>query len=198
MRPLLIGITLLILAVSACADTLTADFTTRYDPNTHLFSQVASAGTLTLTLNPNGTIAATLVSNGAGISMFGANTGVYNNTTSALGCLPTHGTNAFGSYDTALVTHTGGPCGTTLTFTIGTVGEFNSVYQLTTGIGYDQVHFGAPPPVTQFWMLTGVVNALGSENYGANANAPVPEPSSLLLLGSGLLGLGRIVRHRIV
>ncbi len=178
-RLLLIACFLLLTTAFASADQITADFTLNPGLQT-----VPSQGTVTFLLTQNGVIDASVtITNGLNILGF-AFASVQKNLllTNFAPTSPTTISTAqtgFGTFNTAFVC----PCGTGETFTIGTQGQFTSVFQALGGGG-----------TTVDFVL---IDSQGFE-WGADAvgNAPVPEPSSLTLLAVGAIAGVRALRRK--
>jgi PEP-CTERM motif len=171
---LLKGVFFVALLATACAcfgDSLIGNFTIK---NGRPFP---SGGTVTFDLNVNGTISATLISFGFPIVGFG-----FNSTTELpeSGFTPTTPLNTHGWIDMYGTQRSGFACscGNTESWLIGTPGEFTSVLQALGGTTSQYDFF--------------LVDTFGNEWAGNR----VPEPASLMLLGSGLLGLGAVNRKR--
>ena len=162
---------------AARADEVTGNFTIENG------SPSASGGDMIFSLNADGTISASLSTTLAdGILGFGFNSLAYNLPESNLS--PTTPDNPDGWGDTYGTQPSGFlclACGTTKSWTIGTTGEFTSVYQALNG--------GAQSTY-DFFLL-----GQDGNNWAADA-APIPEPLTLSLFGAGFLGLGALRRRK--
>ena len=144
----------------------------------------ASGGTVTFVLNANGTISASLASTSGSILGFGfdsssllAESGFSPTTPdNTVGWADLYGDHASGFYC--------GACGTTESWTIGTLGQFSDVFDALSGSGsqYD------------FFLYT----ANGTQ-WAANAQvapAAVPEPGTWATMLLGLGAVGFALRRR--
>lgn len=145
----------------------------------------ASGGSVSFSLNGNGTIAASLISFDGGIQGFGFDSpigypesGFSVSISNASGWSDMYGGHYSGF---SCGSEPGGHCGTSVSWTIGNAGDFSSVWQAISG----------PYSSYDFFLYTLPTN--GSNQWAANAVAAVPEPETyaMLLAGLGLLGLAR-------
>lgn len=147
-------------------------------------SPSTSAGAVTFTLNPDGTISATVTSTSGNIAGFGFDSaGVMALTES--GFSPATPDNPIGwtdLYGTQFSGFSCSSCGTTESWTIGSAGAFTDVFQAISGTNsqYD------------FYLLT------SDGEWGGNAEgeaSAVPEPATWAMFLAGLGGIGLILRR---
>ena len=156
-----------------------------FNLDTSLNSQPA-AGQVIFTLNGNGTIAASLTSYGPNnILGFGFDSVAANLPES--GFAPTIPDNPFGWLD-SFGYHPSGflcsACGLTESWVIGNPGDYTSVWQA----------LGGTTASVDFFLY----DSAGTESGGnAQTYSPVPEPGSLMLLGTGALGLFGTIRRKL-
>jgi hypothetical protein len=167
---------------------------TCYSPYNGPSQQVAAGGQVIFTLNPDGTIDATLDSYGSdSIVTFGIRD-YMSPPLSLSGYAPTAPTfpeatvqDAFGTQDIGFYCPA---CGTTESWEVGTPGEFTSVWQLLNNTDSS----------VDFFLLTqgdGVNVSLGADAQPYSPLSPIPEPGSFVLLGTGILGVLGATRRRL-
>ena len=149
---------------------------------------VTAQGQVIFTLNGNGTISASLTEYGPStIIGFGFNSAAVNLPES--GFTPTAPDNPFGWIDSFGYQPSGfacSLCGLTESWIIGNPGDYSSVYQVLNG--------GSGQSSVDFFLLDSAGGQWGGD---AQVYNPTPEPGSLMLLGSGVLGLAGFVRRKL-
>ncbi len=179
-RGMFLVLCLCLLSVGAFADSVTAQF----DLNTSL-QMVPSQGSITFTLNPDGSIAASVtVTNGFNILGIGFNSLTPDLPESMFS--PTQPDNPFGWSD-AFGTQPSGflcsACGTHETWQID--GDYSSVFDVLDGDGQSSVDFF-------------LLDSAGNQWGGNPSSSTTPEPASLLLLGTGVLGVLGSIRRKLM
>jgi hypothetical protein len=162
------------------ADSLVGNFNLDTNLNT-----VASQGLVTFTLNGDGTIAAFLETYYNGIVGFGFNSAAVNIAES--GFSPTAPDNHWGWTDSFGYQPSGflcTACGFTESWTIGTPGEYTSVWQALDG--------GSQQSTVDFLLYDASEGQWGGD---AQAGGIVPEPASFLMVAPALFGLA-VFRRR--
>lgn len=146
------------------------------------YTTVTPVGQVIFTLNGNGTIAASLTTTSAFIGL-GFNSIAYNLPES--GFTPTAPDNPYGWFGSFGLLPSGylcTSCGVSESWTIGNPGDFTSVWQALGG--GNSVDFYVTGPAGEFAGVAAPYTA-------------TPEPGSLMLLGSGVIGLAGVIRRKL-
>ena len=105
------------------------------------------------------------------------------------------GMDGFGTFEYGIVfSGQGGGAGTdsSLSFTVSRVGGFSSVFELM------QLSTNPPGDIESPWAVDIICDSCqGATGVVGTTPTGTPEPASMLLLGSGLLGLGAGIRKRL-
>ncbi len=198
-RMAVFGLLVLAFCSVAYADMTTINFTTQFNTSNGTTSSVSSVATLQLQLNADGTIAATLTGSGVSVYGLGLNglgaamlssfspiTPQSDNTSWWLSGVNSPWNSGFVDWNSPQ---------SIWTFTISDPNTpYTSVFDVASFSAYE----GAPVSPTQFMLV--VPGASATLYYGGNAPAPssVPEPSTAVLLISGLAGVAGLVKRRVV
>jgi len=103
------------------------------------------------------------------------------------------GMDGFGTFEYGVLFNTqGGGAGTdsSLTFTVTRVGGFASVFELM------QLSTNPPGSFQSPWAVDIICDSCGPATGVVGTTGPIPEPTTMLLLGSGLAGLAAGLRKR--